>query len=515
MSSDMDSLLHGLLVMSPSFKIQISLLTGVLDSTTTFRQLKQAHAQIVRHNLHHCNVLITKLLGRLIDQKIPMYPYPHRIFSQVRHPNHFLWTSLIRGYSLLHSHHTTAFSLYYQMKLHLHPSSFTPPLNFNINFIFSTLLKLAATVCSLSAGSQLHGQMIFTGGCDSNVFLNDTLIDMYVSCSQLHCARKVFDEMVDRDVVSWTIMVVGYCRVGEMAMAKELFQKVPVKDSVAWTAMITGFAQNGRPKDALRLFERMIEGGNISCVSEVTLPSVISSCGQLGAVEPARRLAELVEATGFSENIMVGSALIDMFGKCGLVNDALRVFDKMQNKNIYTYSTTIAVLGVHGRVHDAIRLFENMCEISDANPNEVTFVGVLTACSRGGLVEQGRHYFQQMTKKYRIVPNLNHYGCMVDLLGRAGLVEEAYEVVRSMPMKPHGGIWGALLSACKVHDGYIGIAEIAARQLFKLEPFGIGNYVVLSNIYASAGMWEKVVKLRKTMRWKDFKKEPARSLIEI
>ncbi|KMZ65560.1 hypothetical protein ZOSMA_31G01510 [Zostera marina] len=139
-----------------------------------------------------------------------MHPYSHRIFSQARHPNHFLWTSLIRGYSLLHCHHTTTFSLYSQMKLHLHPSSSTPPLNFNIDFIFSTLLKLAATICSLSAGSQLHGQMIFAGG-------------------YLHCARKVFDEMVDRDVVSWTIMVVGYCRVREMAMAEELFHKVPVK----------------------------------------------------------------------------------------------------------------------------------------------------------------------------------------------------------------------------------------------------------------------------------------------
>ncbi|XP_020090390.1 pentatricopeptide repeat-containing protein At5g44230, partial [Ananas comosus] len=382
-----------------------------------------------------------------------------------------------------------------------------PPLPFT----FSALLKSAAAARSLPAGALLHSLALSLGAFPSHLFVANSLLAMYVACSDLRSARRVFDEMPLRDLISWTSLVVAYARSGDMESAAALFASSPAKDVVAWTALVTGYAHNAMPGEALDAFVRMRDAG--VTIDEVALVGAVSACAQLGAVSRARWVWDIAEANGFGTNVVVGSALVDMYAKCGLIDDARQVFDEMPERNVYTYSSMIAGLASHGRAYEAIALFREMVGATNVAPNRVTLIGVLTACSHAGMVEEGRFFFAQMKDKYRIPRSADHYACMVDLLGRAGLVEEALELVKSMPIKPHGGVWGALLGACRIHNKPE-IAKTAADRLFKLEPECIGSYILLSNIYASAGMWDEVSKVRKLMRGRGLKKNPAASWVE-
>lgn len=381
-----------------------------------------------------------------------------------------------------------------------------PPLSFT----FSALLKSSQRVDS---GAQVHAQAVCIGGFDSDLFVLNSLIDFYIRCGQLGSARKVFDEMPVRDVISWTSLIVAYTKIGDMDSAMVMFGKFQEKDEVAWTAMVTGYAQNAMPKEALEMFERMSAAG--VAVDEVSLVGAISAVAQLGVAERAAWIRGVAERFGIERkgSVVVGSAMIDMYAKCGLINEACRVFESMEKRNVYSYSAMISGLAAHGRANEAIAIFHEMVGKTAIKPNWVTFVGLLTACSHAGKVEEGRYYFSQMTDIYDINPSADHYVCMVDLLGRAGLVEEALEFVQSMPIEPSRGVWGALLGACRIHRK-TEIARIAAEHLFELEPNAIGNYVLLSNIYASAGMWSEVSNVRKLMREKGLRKTASYSWME-
>jgi len=352
---------------------------------------------------------------------------------------------------------------------------------------------------------------LLLGGFDKHRFVGNSLIGAYVACGDVGAARKVFDEMMVKDVISWTSIVAAYSRIQDMGSAEEVFALCPVKDMVAWTAMVTGYAQNAMPVKALEAFEQMAVAG--MPIDEVSLTGAISACAQLGAVRRAAWVQEIAERNGLGRNVVVGSGLVDMYAKCGLIDEARRVFEGMQEKNVYTYSSMIVGLASHGRANDAIALFKDMVRRADVEPNHVTFIGVLTACSHAGMVKEGRYYFAQMKDRYGILPSADHYACMVDLLGRAGLVIEALDLGKSMTVEPHGGVWGALLGACRIH-GNTEVAKVAAEHLFKLEPEGIGNYVLLSNTLASAGEWDEVLKVRKLMRIRGLKKDPAVSWFE-
>nr|XP_034591874.1 pentatricopeptide repeat-containing protein At5g44230 [Setaria viridis] len=296
-----------------------------------------------------------------------------------------------------------------------------------------------------------------------------------------------------------------------MGSAEEVFARCPVKDMVAWTAMVTGYAQNAMPVKALEAFEQMAATG--IAIDEVSLTGAISACAQLGAERRAAWVQEIAERNGFGRNVVVGSGLVDMYAKCGLIDKACEVFEEMQEKNVYTYSSMIVGLASHGRANDAIALFNNMVSRAYVEPNHVTFIGVLTACSHAGMVKEGRYYFAQMKDRYGVLPSADHYACMVDLLGRSGSVIEALDLVKSMTVEPHSAVWGALLGACRIH-GNTAVAKVAAEHLFKLEPEGMGNYVLLSNTLASAGEWDEVSKVRKLMRNRRLKKDPAVSWFE-
>lgn len=381
-----------------------------------------------------------------------------------------------------------------------------------VSFTFTALLKACAAGLHADLGGQIHGQIIVIGGFASDLYVGNTMIYMYVKCGILDCGRKVFDEMPHRDVISWTNLIVAYARRGDMESAGGLFDELPSKDMVAWTAMVTGFTQNTRPKEALSFFERMQDAGVET--DEVTLVAVISACAQLGATKYANWVRHIAEKSGYgpTNDVHIGSALVDMYSKCGSVEEAFKVFDRMKERNVFSYSSMILGFAMHGCGNAAVQLFHEMLK-TDIRPNGVTFIGVLTACSHAGMVEHGRHLFAMMEKSYGVTPNADHYACMVDLLGRNGCLEEAFELVKTIPMDPHGGVWGALLGACRIHANP-DIAEIAAGHLFELEPDGIGNYILLANTYASARRWEDVARVRKLMREKGLKKNPGSSWVE-
>nr|XP_043634669.1 pentatricopeptide repeat-containing protein At5g44230 [Erigeron canadensis] len=484
-------------------KILETQLVSLLDTTTNLNQTKQIHAHIIRKALHQSSYLITKLIRVLTSKfNIPIDPYPLRTFQQVNNPNPFLYTALIRGY-VVEGKIREGVSVYSLMRRNgVSPVSFT----------FTALLRQCGDVNGLNLGVQIHGQVIRVGGFGFDLFVGNSLIDMYVKCGVLEDARKVFDEMPERDVVSWTELIVAYVRRGEMDEAKMLFDGLVVKDMVVWTAMVMGFSQNGKPREALECFDKMVEDGVE--FDDVTLASVVSACAQLGATKYARWVRDVAERAGFvgTDNVVIGSALIDMYAKCGCIEEARNVFDKMMKKNVYSYSSLILGYAMHGCAQEAIGLFEKMVK-TDVKPNKVTFLGVLSACTHAGLVQHGRHFFESMEKDYGVTRNADHYTCTVDLLGRAGLIKEAYNVIKTMPIKPHAGVWGALLGACRVHRNP-DLAEIAATHLFELEPNAIGNYILLSNTYALAQKWNDVSRIRALFRSKGLKKNPASSWVE-
>ncbi|KAL6993515.1 Pentatricopeptide repeat-containing protein [Sarracenia purpurea var. burkii] len=483
-------------------KLLESRLISLLHDCNDLDQIKQVHGHIVRKGLDQCCFVLTKLIRMLAKIGAPMDPYPRLVFERVQQPNPFLWTALIRGYSL-QGPFTESIRLYNCMRRHgAGPVSFT----------FSALLKACTAALDVDLGRQIHAQTITIGGFALDLYVGNTMIDMYVKCGLLESGRRVFDEMPEKDVISWTSLIVAYAKSGDMESAVGLFDGLPVKDMVGWTAMVTGFAQNARPREALEFFERMQDAGIET--DEVTLVGVISACAQLGATKYANWIRDVAEKSGFgpTNNVVIGSALVDMYSKCGSVDDAYKVFDRMTERNVFSYSSMIVGFAMHGCANAAIQLFQDMLK-TDIKPNRVTFVGVLTACSHVGMVERGRHLFDAMEESYGVMPSADHYACMVDLLGRAGCLEEALELVNTMPMDPHEGVWGALLGACRIHLNP-DIAEIAASHLFELEPNGIGNYILLSNIYASAGRWDEVSRVRKLMRIRGLKKNPGCSWVE-
>ncbi|XP_049358042.1 pentatricopeptide repeat-containing protein At5g44230 [Solanum verrucosum] len=483
-------------------KLLESHLVSLLDNCSSLNQIKQVHAHVIRRGLDQCCYVLAKLLRMLTKINVPMDPYPRLVFHQVEYRNPFLWTALIRGYSI-QGPLKEAVCLYNAMR----GESISP-----VSFTLTALLKGSSDGLELNLGKQIHCQNIKLGGFCKDLFVHNILIDMYVKCGWLDCGRKVFDEMSERDVISWTSLIVAYSKSGDMAAAAELFERLPVKDLVAWTAMVSGFAQNAKPREALAFFHRMQSEGIET--DELTLVGVISACAQLGAAKYANWVCDMAEGYGFgpANHVMVGSALIDMYSKCGNVEEAYKVFVKMKEKNVFSYSSMIMGFAMHGCANAALDLFEEMVK-TDVEPNKVTFIGVLMACTHAGLVERGRHLFDIMEKHYGVEPSVEHYACMIDLLGRAGQLEEALELIKAMPMEPNSGVWGALLGACRIH-GNPDIAEVAANRLFELEPDSIGNYVLLANTYASAGRWEDVLGVRKSIKQKLLRKDPSRSWIE-
>ncbi|KAL6124664.1 hypothetical protein ACLB2K_077176 [Fragaria x ananassa] len=416
-----------------------------------------------------------------------------------------------------------------------------------------SVLKACAQCRALREGQQIHAYAIKSGLVLSNVYVNNTIMRLYAVCGFMNYARKMFDESPQRDLVSWTTLIQGYVKMGyaregveaffdmcdakmrpdEMTLvivlsacsklgdlslgrkisryiddngvnpdvfignalvnmylecgddelARGVFDGMPVRNVVSWNAMILGLAHQGKYKEALDVFQEMQRTGLEP--DDVTLVGVLNSCANLGVLELGKWVHAYVDRNQTEADGYIGNALVDMYAKCGSIDRAFRCVSRYETKR-------------------CIFVYCDDCWISYA----------WGACSHGGLVAEGQKYFRDMSTVYMLRPQTEHYGCMVDLLGRAGLIDEAVEFVNTMPIEPDAFVWGALLGACRIH-GKVELAEAVMEKLLKVEPERDGAYVLMSNIYSSANKWRDAVQLRRTMKEKKMKKTPGCSSIEV
>ncbi|KAL1329809.1 hypothetical protein HN51_046993 [Arachis hypogaea] len=488
------------------------------------------------------------------------------------------------------------------------------------------ILPVCAFVGSSMQGKQVHGFAVRSGLVD-DVFVGNAIVDMYAKCGKMDQANKVFERMKLKDVVSWNAMVTGYSQTGMFGDALSLFEQMRQEniklDVVTWTAVIAGFAQRGHGSEALDVFRQMCNCGSQPNV--VTLVSLLSGCASIGAllhgkethcyaikfmlnldgndprddlmvinglidmyakcknVAVARTMFELmppkdrdvvtwtVMIGGYAQHgdanhalqllseifnmgnslkpndftlscalmacarlaalrlgrqihayvlrnrydcivLFVANCLIDMYSKCGDVETAQVVFNNMPEKNSVSWTTLMTGYGLHGRGEDAIRVFDEMRKVGLV-PDGITFLVLLYACSHSGMVDHGINFFYRMRQDFGVPPGAEHYACMVDLLGRAGRLDEAVKLINCMPMEPSAVVWVALLSACRIHSN-VELGELAASRLGELESGNDGSYTLLSNIYANARRWKDVARIRYLMKNTGVQKRPGCSWVQ-
>ncbi|KAI4317086.1 hypothetical protein L6164_024994 [Bauhinia variegata] len=383
-----------------------------------------------------------------------------------------------------------------------------------------TLASVVSACASLSAireGLQIHARVIKWDRFRDDLVLCNALVDMYAKCSRINEARLVFDRMPLRNVVSETSMVSGYAKAASVNVARSIFTKMVEKNVVSWNALIAGYTQHGENEEAVKLF-LLLKRESI-WPTHYTFGNLLNACANLVDLKLGRQAHSHILKHGFrfqsgeESDIFVGNSLIDMYMKCGLVEDACLVFESMMERDNVSWNAMIVGYAQNGHGAEALKIFRKML-VSGEKPDHVTMIGVLCACSHAGLVEEGRHHFHSMRIDHGLVPLKDHYTCMVDLLGRAGCLNEAKRLIETMPVQPDSVVWGSLLAACKVHRN-IALGKYVAEKLLEIDPFNSGPYVLLSNMYAELGRWKDVVKVRKLMRQRGVTKNPGCSWIEI
>eukprot|EP01018_Ginkgo_biloba_P000439 Gb_36918 [translate_table: standard] len=421
-----------------------------------------------------------------------------KLFQKMPARNVVSWNAMIGGYAQ-NGHCEEALKLFRQMQLAgVKPDSKT----------FASVLPAYANLAALEQGMEIHEE-INRNGFQYDGFVANALVDMYAKCGSLEKARDLFDKMPQRDAVS--MRAAGYGQNAHVDETPIFFPKMPKRDIVSWTAMIAGYARNGDAMEALELFKQMQVAG-VKPDSK-TFASVLPACANLAALEQGMEIHQEIVRSGFQSDVFVVNALVDMYAKCGNIETARHLFNKMHQRDVVSWTAMIAGYAMHGCGEEALELFEQM-QNSGVNPNEVTLVCVLSACCHAGLLDDGQRYFNCMSQYYHITPAMEHYGCMVDLLGRAGHLDEARDFIYKMPIKPDATVWGCLLGACRIHKN-IELGEYVAERLFELDPKDPAPYVLLSNTYATSGRWDGIEKVRKMMKDGGIKKTPGCSWIEV
>ncbi|KAK9118628.1 hypothetical protein Scep_016721 [Stephania cephalantha] len=348
-----------------------------------------------------------------------------------------------------------------------------------------TAVSLASAVAQLGdlrKARSIHAHAIRNGFLEEDISVGNSIVAMYAKCSHIEEARLVFEKMKQ-------------------------------KDGVSWNSMLSGYVQNGRASEALSLFDEMQVPG-MSKLTSVTALIMVSACSYLGSRHLGKKLHDFIISSGMRVETTLWNAILDMYGKCGDLQTAVDMFNMSTpgQRNVSSWNVMISGYGMHGYGKDALRFYEKMQE-EGFEPNHITFTSLLAACSHSGLVDEGRKRFQDMNK-LNVKPEAKHYTCMVDMLGRAGLLDEALDLIKKMPLEPSDEVWGALLLACKIHCN-AEMGEVAAQTLFHLQPEHTGYYVLMSNIYAALSKWQEVGMLRRDMKSRGLRKPAALSVIEF
>ncbi|KAH6823143.1 pentatricopeptide repeat-containing protein [Perilla frutescens var. hirtella] len=598
--------------------------------THNLRKSKQLHAHIIKNLADPEPFLMNNLINGYY--KLNNVTYARYVFDQMRRPNQFSWNTILSVYSkqgdvanmekmfnLIRRKDGVSWNLVIsgyikcgliEKALEAYKSMLRQGLESLNRITLSTVIIMLSNKGWVRMGGLIHGQVVKLG-FESYVFVGSPLVDMYAKCGLISEAKRVFDELPERNLVVYNTMLMGFLGCGMVEESYSLFGCMTEKDSISWTTMITGLIQNGMDREALDLLREMrLNGLNMD---QFTFGSVLTACGGLSALKEGKQIHAYLTRTDHMDNVFVSSALLDMYSKCRDIKNAERVFRKMPYRNIVSWTAMLVGYGQNGYSEEAVRIFSEMqrngvqpdyfslgsvisscanlasleegaqfhgqalasgliafitvsnalvtlygkcgnikdshqlfneiklkdqvswtalvscyAQFGKANetiylfetmlahglqPDGVTFVGVLSACSRAGFVEKGRHYFALMVDKYGIMPVLDHYTCMIDLLSRAGQLEEAKNFIHQMPCRPDTIGWSTLLSSCRNRSN-MEIGKWAAESLLELDPQNSAGHVLLASIYAAKGKWDEVARLRKGMREKGVRKEPGCSWIK-
>lgn len=491
------------------------------------------------------------------------------VFEEISQPDIVSWNAVIAG-CVLHEFHDRALDLFDQMK-----RSGTCPNMFTI----SSALKACAGLKQAEYGRQLHALLLKTQILDA--FVSVGLIDMYCKCNLIADARVVYDFIQGKDLIAMNAMISGYtqneldleglrlfaesykegigfdqttllsilnCTAGlpEVGVCKQVhglsvksgfqsdtfvinslvdsygkcglmedaaktFDECPIVDLPSFTSIISAYAQCGQGEEAIKLYQRLqdadVEPDSFLC------SSLLNACANLSAYEQGKQIHVHVLKYGYMSDVFAGNSLVHMYAKCGSIEDADRAFSEVPERGIVSWSAMIGGLAQHGQGSKALHYFNEMLK-DGITPNHVTLVSVLSACNHAGLVTEAKKYFDMMKDSFGIEPTQEHYACMIDVLGRAGKLEEAMDLANKMPFVANASIWGALLGAARIHKN-LELGQVAAEKLLTLEPEKSGTHVLLANVYASVGLWENVAKVRRLMKDSKVKKEPGMSWMEI
>ncbi|KAK9070148.1 hypothetical protein SSX86_010548 [Deinandra increscens subsp. villosa] len=357
----------------------------------------------------------------------------------------------------------------------------------------------------------LHAQ-ISKLGFTSNVYIMSSLLHGY-SKTCFSNARLLFDEMPERTTVTWNTMITGFSRSGNVAKARSLFDEMPVRNIASWSAMISAYINNSCWKKGHELFCKMLKDEKLK-PDEFTLCAVLGGCGRMGAVGFVfgKSIHGFITRNRWDLNVELGTTLVDMYAKCGFLKAAKAVFGMMRVTNVVSWTALICGAGQHGYVNEAITLFDRMQKVG-VKPNELTFTGILNACVHAGMVEEGRVYFKLM-EEYGMKPNVHHYGCMVDLFGKAGELEDAYEVIMRMQPEANMNVWGSFLNSCKVQDNFKMAERVIERVVEMLRPEKDGGvYTLIADLFVMGEKWDDAERIRRLMIAQNVRKARGASFI--
>ncbi|XP_061365972.1 pentatricopeptide repeat-containing protein At3g29230 [Gastrolobium bilobum] len=526
--------------------------------------VKQSHAQILKAHLHQDLYVAPKLIAAF--SLCRHIAFAVSVFNQVTDPNTHLYNSIIRAHAHNNSHPSHAFAIFFDMQRNgVYPDNFTYPfllkacdgrssfplvqmIHAHVEkfgfygdiFVPNSLIDSYSKCGSVGLDGAMKlflkvkerdivtwnsmiGGLVKGGELDDACRLFDemperdmvswnTLLDGYAKAGEMNKAFELFEKMPERNIISWSTMVWGYSKAGDMDMARMLFDKCPAKNLVLWTTIISGYAEKGIVKEATALYDKMEEAGLKP--DDGFLISILAACAESGMLGLGKKIHASIQRCRFRCSTKVLNAFIDMYAKCGCLDAAFGVFcGMMAKKDVVSWNSMIQGFGMHGNGEKALELFSRMVH-EGFEPDKYTFIGLLCACTHAGLVNEGRNYFYSMEKVYGIVPQVEHYGCMIDLLGRGGHLKEAFVLLRSMPVEPNAIVLGTLLGACRMHND-VDLARTVCDQLFRLVPSDPGNFSLLSNIYAQAGDWMNVANVRLQIKSTGGQKPSGASSIEV
>lgn len=459
------------LLMKSGFGLDEISLSGAFSACAMMREYSagiQVHGLAIK-SIFGSNVCVENAILDMYG-KCGALMEAHFVFEKMEIRDAVSWNAIIAAYEQNGNEEETLSLFVWMLRWGVEPDDFT----------YGSVLKACAGRQALNSGMEVHNRVI-KSGMGFDLFVGSAIVDMYCKCAKVEEAEKLHDRMEEQQTM------------------------------VSWNTMISGFSSNEKSEEAQKFFSQMLEMGVKP--DSFTYATVLDTCANLATIGLGKQIHAQIIKHELQSDVFVSSTLVDMYSKCGNMQDSRLMFEKSPKRDFVTWNALICGYAQHGLGEEALKIFEDM-QLQGVKPNHATFVSVLRACAHMGLVQTGLHYFHSMSNDFGLDPRLEHYSCIVDILGRSGQVSDALKFIKEMPFQADDVIWRTLLSICKMH-GDVEVAEEAANSLLRLDPHDSSAFILLSNIYADAGMWDEVSKMRKVMRCSGMKKEPGCSWIEV